>query len=992
MKFQKGSRRPAIEYEKDLVQYWKHQHTFEKSVDMRPADKTYVFYDGPPFLTGTPHHGHLLVSAIKDSMARYQTMQGHRVERRWGWDCHGLPAEVFVEKKLGIANKKEIGTKISIADYVRECREAMIQTGTEWEDTIARLGRWVEFKDAYKTMDNDYMESVWWAFKTMYDKGKIYDGEKILIYCTQDATPISKSEVAMENSYQQDTDPSIYVYFQLEKTEPTQSDDEFVLAWTTTPWTLPANVAVAVNHEIEYSLIEHGGKKFYLATEAMARVMTDQKHQPLDYKVLKTVSGAELVGRKYHPLFENRGPNSHRILNADFVTAVDGTGIVHEAPAYGEEDYDLCKREDVPIVSIVDENGLFTEGRWQGENIWEINKDIAKTLLSEGLALKIEYITHEYPHCHRCGNKLMYRAHPSWFIDIQGQKQAMLESNEVTNWVPKNLQTGRFKNILETAPDWNISRDRYWATPIPVWRGYRNDGTEVVKVIGSYQELFELSGAKFDDYHLPNVMDLTFEYDGVELRHIGKVLDCWFESGSMPFAQFHYPFENKAKFEASFPADFIVEAIDQTRGWFYALTAVNIALFGEAPFKNLICTGFINAADGKKLSKKLGNYTDPMDLMDKFSADSFRFLMVSSPLTNGESFGLADKEVADVARKLSMIWNMYDFFTLYADVDNWDSGLKAGELTSDPSQELTNPMDQWIVSRVHQLNQEVKTNIEGYDFQNAMKPILPFIDDASNWYVRRSRKRFWKSEDDNDKQQAYRTLHYVLVQLSLIMAPFTPFLAEELYRKLTGGESVHLCDWPVAGHVNETVVLDMTYLRGAVNLGLSVRAKAQIKVRQPLKSATVFNAFKEDDNLQLYLDIIKEELNVKSVQIRSSTEVVKDENLKSDPGFASEQGGTVDILLDLNITPELRDEGTMREVVRNVQQARKQAELEVDDRINLWLKTTDIELLKVLGNHDLTDVVVQETLAKELNQGQSEGFSTTAKVDGAELTITLSKV
>ncbi|MGH7237044.1 MAG: class I tRNA ligase family protein, partial [Candidatus Saccharimonadales bacterium] len=490
MKFQKNTRRPAIEYEKDIVIYWKNNHTFEKSVANRPANNAYVFYDGPPFLTGTPHHGHLLISTIKDAVARYQTMQGKRVERVWGWDCHGLPAEVFVENKLGIKSKKEIGTKISIADYVKECRAAMVKTGTEWEDTIERLGHWVELKGAYKTMDKEYMESVWWAFKELFGKGKIYQGEKILIYCTKDATPISKSEVAMENSYQLDTDPSVYTFFQLE------DSDEYVLTWTTTPWTLPANVAVAVNRDLEYSLVDYNGKKFYVAAEAVERVMTDEKHKPLDYRVVENITGSELVGKKYHPLFENRGPDAHRILAANFVTAAEGTGIVHEAPAYGEDDWELCKKEGVPIVSIVDENGLYTEGPWQGANIWEINKEIAKTLVAEGKALKVEYIKHEYPHCHRCGNKLMYRAHPSWFMDIQGQKQEMMEANETTKWLPDNLRTGRFKNILKTAPDWNLSRDRYWATPIPVWIGVRNDGTEVIKVVGSYVEFEQLTGKK----------------------------------------------------------------------------------------------------------------------------------------------------------------------------------------------------------------------------------------------------------------------------------------------------------------------------------------------------------------------------------------------------------------------------------------------------------------------------------------------------------------
>ncbi|MGI8636909.1 MAG: isoleucine--tRNA ligase, partial [Segetibacter sp.] len=632
MKFKANTRRRAKEYEKALVEYWKENKMFEKSVENRSEDNSYVFYDGPPFLTGTPHHGHLLISTVKDAVARFQTMQGKRVERRWGWDCHGLPAEVFVENKLGIKNKKEIGTKISIADYVRECRAAMVKTGTEWEDTIERLGRWVEFQGAYKTMDNQYMESVWWAFKSLYEKGKIYQGEKILIYCTKDATPISKSEVAMENSYKIDTDPSVYVYFQIE------DSDEYLLAWTTTPWTLPANVAVAVNQELEYSLIEYNDKKFYVGAEAVEKVMTDEKHQPLDFKVLKTIKGKGLVGKKYVPLFENHGPQAHRILAANFVTSESGTGIVHEAPAYGEEDWELCKKENVPVVSLIDENGHYSEGRWQGENIWDINKEIAKILVRENKALKVEYIKHEYPHCHRCNTKLMYRAHPSWFMDIQSQKQQMLDENQTTSWTPSHLKDGRFNYILESAPDWNLSRDRYWATPIPVWLGARNDGTEVIKVTGSFEEFEKLTGKKLDDYHLPNVMDVEFEVDGTKLKHIGKVLDCWFESGSMPFAQFHYPFENVKKFEANFPADFIVEAIDQTRGWFNSLMAVNVGLFGKTPFKNVICTGFINAADGKKMSKKLKNYTNPLHLMDEYSADSFRLLMLSTPLTSGENF------------------------------------------------------------------------------------------------------------------------------------------------------------------------------------------------------------------------------------------------------------------------------------------------------------------------------------------------------------------
>ena len=954
MKFKARDKQKHSQIEQQILKFWRQDKTFYKSVDSRPQDNSFVFYDGPPFLTGTPHHGHLLISAVKDTMARYQTMQGKRVERRWGWDCHGLPAEVFVEKQLGITHKKEIGTKISISDYVKACRASMVKTGTDWEDTIERVGRWVEFRGAYKTMDVEFMESVWWAFKTLYDNGKIYDGEKVLIYCTKDATPISKSEVAMENSYSLDTDPSVYVYFHLE------NSDEYLIAWTTTPWTLPANVALAVNPNMDYQLVEYDNKKLYVAKDRIEQVFTDEKHQPFDYKVLRTIKGSELVGKTYQPLFENHGPKAHVVLPADFVTAEDGTGIVHQAPAYGEDDYELCRKHNIPLISIVDENGNYTEGRWQEHNIWDVNKDIAKTLLAEGQALKVEYIKHEYPHCHRCGTKLMYRAHPSWFMDIQGQKTAMLEASNQTNWVPTALKEGRFTNIIESAPDWNLSRDRYWATPIPVWKGYRPDGTEVIKVIGSYQEFYELTGKRLNDYHLPNVMDVTFEVDGVELKHVGKVLDCWFESGSMPFAQFHYPFENKHKFENSFPADFIVEAIDQTRGWFYSLTAVNVALFGQSPFKNLICTGFINAADGKKMSKKLGNYTDPLELMNKTSADAFRYTLLTSPVVVGEDINLSDRDVITTERKLTMLYNVLDFFLMYAEVDGWQAD------TSVPKPKHL--LDIWILSRLQGLIRDVTNHMEAYDLMRASRPVGEFLEVLSNWYIRRSRRRFWREsavgsngldDNDSDKLQAYHTLYYVLTQLATLIAPFTPFMAEDIFKTLGGQGSVHLQTYPTYNNslVHSQLEQEMDAIRTYITEGLSLRARAQIKVRQPIASVTT-PKFSDQ-----YKSIVLEELNTKQIKWGKA------------------------VVIDAVLTPKLRREGMTREVIRHVQNARKAAGLQIDDRIRLYLQTNDKELQKAINEH--VDTIRQETLAKEILPKPPDGHKTEVMVDKNKLTIIL---
>ena len=1228
MKFTHGTRRRAAEYEKDWVQRWKDDQTFQKSVAQRPADNAYVFYDGPPFITGVPHHGTLLSSIVKDAVPRYWTMKGKRVERRWGWDCHGLPAENFVEKQLNITDRRQIMTcpgqpapldkdgqplpTISLEKYITKARESMVANSETWQGVIDRIGRWVDFAGAYRTMDKDFMESVWWAFKQLYEAGKIYEGEKVLMYDTKFATPVSKAEVTMDNdAYQTVTDPSVYVKFRLadggsaplrsadtsqqpdapaglrqierdivgavivsadgkillgknraggvyegmltvpgggiepgedaatalhrevleetgidlthatveqaatttggsEKTLPDTGERVWVamtfhnyvvrldapasdvtlaagsdfaqarwftrhelasqqlaptvaqllatcgylpaqpaddnqptsiLAWTTTPWTLPANLMLAVNPEMTYCEVLVGGEKLIIAEEALERTLQDEKHQPLDYEVLRTFPGSELVGKKYQPL--DTGSNwpendkIHTIYAADFVSHESGTGIVHIAPAYGEDDFELAKRHGISAFHVIDDNGYYTDSNYTGLEVWDNNKFIAKDLKEKGAVWKIEYIRHEYPFNPRSKQRIMYRAIPSWFFAIQGQKPLMLEQNEHINWFPHHLKHGRFAKNIEQAPDWNLSRDRFWATAMPVWKGDR--GT--VRVVGSYAELKELSGVELDDYHRPWVDDITFTIDGETFTRIDKVLDCWFESGSMPFAQLHYPFENQAKFEQNYPADFIVEYIGQVRAWFYYVHAVNAALaeigaFGQAgaqhknAYSNVITTGVVAGNDGRKMSKSLGNFTDPNELMDKFSADSLRFLLLSSPLLNGEDFALHDKDVGDVARKLAMIWNMYDFFTMYAEVDGWEfdgtlvdplsgqpvSGgegfafpAKRGqdvrqmaaerpETTDTAATPVTNPLDIWIISRLHELVAEVEKQMDTYNIPDALSPILPFLDDASNWYVRRSRRRFWKSEDDGDKNDAYRTLHYVLVRLSHLLAPFTPFLAEELYHNLTGDdESIHLKDWLPAGAVNEQVLKDMLLTRTFIENGLSKRMDTNdefgsIKVRQPLALASYNSKHKLDD---FYEQIMKEELNVKEVK-----------------HVYDVKGKIFGVEIDKTITPELKREGLMREVIRHVQSARKKAGLQVDDRIVLHLAVgaepasasqpaapaapgqaqpasgVAAQLRQALTEY--ADTIASETLATMKQPGDAL-YHTTATVDGAELQVSLAK-
>ena len=1018
MKYRAGERRKAVEYEKSLTEWWKKNKTFEKSVESRPEDRSYVFYDGPPFITGNPHHGTLLSSIVKDAVPRFWTMNGYRVERRWGWDCHGLPAENFVEKQLGITDRREIGTKWSLEDYIIKARESMVANSETWRSTIDRVGRWVDFDNCYRTMNKDFMESVWWAFKKLYEAGKIYEGRKVLMYDTKFATPVSKAEVTMDNdAYQTVTDPSAYVKFKLNiDNKKDVLSNCYLLAWTTTPWTLMANRALAVNKDFEYGIYDVDGEKLVLAVKRAEQVLGQAKPE-------KTVKGSDLAGLKY----ESIDGAICQVFVADFVGEEEGTGIVHCAPAYGEDDYELFKahEDEISFVDTLDENGYYTpeyadklhklgirDTDEHGIQIWAGNKFIAKCLEAEGIIYKIEYIQHEYPFNPRSKERIMYRAFPSWFFDVEGQKQMMLEENENINWFPGYLKHGRFAKNIEAAPDWNLSRDRFWATAMPVWKGDKGS----VKVVGSYQELKELSGKELEDYHRPWVDEIEFDIDGEHFKRIEKVLDCWFESGSMPFAQLHYPFENKDKFERNYPADFIVEYVGQVRAWFYYVHTVNTALaeigaFGDKAkkgaknaYKNVITTGTLAGNDGRKMSKSLGNYTDPNVLMDQYSADALRFLLLSSPVLSGEDFALLDKDVSDINRKLAMIWNVYDFFTTYAEVEglgaedfsqielatskhfaspNKRRGDKSSRVPDSTGRRpdlstsllsgaqqtacecefnLTNPLDSWIVSRLYELRNDITAGMEEYNIPKALENVLLFIDDMSNWFVRRSRRRFSKNDDADDKQSAFATLYYVLVYLAKLLAPFTPFLAEELYHNMTGNDdSVHLLDWPEAGSIDNEVLDKMSRTRQIITDALALRMQKsdtedQIKIRQPLSKLT-YDGDKLDD---FYEQIIAEEVNVKQVR-----------NAKK-------------FTLDKTLTPELLEEGRAREIIRAVQAARKHAGLRQDDEIKLSLSCdlpeAHIELIK--------SEVGATSIAKDANYSHDE----IAKVNGDNVTISLEKI
>ncbi len=913
------------ETEEEILNFWKKDKTFEKSLKKTEKQKPYIFYDGPPFATGLPHYGHILGSVTKDVFGRFWTMKGKYVRRVWGWDCHGLPIENIAEKGLGINSKDEI-EKMGVKKFNDYCRSKVLEYAGAWEKVIERIGRWADMKNSYKTMDNEYIESVWWAFKKLWEKEYIYEGEKILMYCPRCMTPLAKAEIAMDNSYKNIKEDSVVIKFKL-KNEKIKEDKIYALAWTTTPWTLPSNLALTVNPKLTYLYIKDNSDKnvYLLAKEVVKNFYKDKR----EYEIIKEVKGKELEGKEYEPLFDyfKDTKNAFKIILGDFVTAEDGTGIVHTAPAFGEEDYEVCKKYNIPIVQPVDEKGKFTKEvkDFAGKFVHSTNKEIIEFLKEKKKIVLVKNIEHEYPFCYRCDTKLIYRAIPAWFVNIQKIKPRVLELSKKINWYPKFLKEGRVKYTIETAPDWNISRNRYWATAMPIW--VSKDGEKLV--IGSIEELKKYSkGIKGEiDLHKDYLDKVILKKDGKEFKRIPEVLDCWFESGAMTFAQFHYPFENKKFFEDNFPAQFVAEYIAQIRAWFYYMLILSAILFDEMPFENVVTTGTILGKDGQKMSKSKGNFTDPMILIDKYGVDALRFYLMSNPVMNAENLNFLDKGVDDAYNKvISLLYNTLKFYENY----------KEDKISKPNSKNIT---DKWILSRLVQTGISVEKNLEEYNTIKASSEILQFVNDVSTGYIRLNRDRF-----ENDKN-ARITLGYLLENLSKIVAPLIPFVSEKIYQSLDKKNlSVHLQDYPKfkEDDVDTNLLQEITQAREIISKGLAERDKSQIGLKWPLQKAKIYG--KDVDLNDELIEILKSQLNVKEIEV--------------------EDEGELKVELDTKITPELEAEGYARELSRQVQEFRKKLGLNKKETIQLYIQS-ESNLKELISNQ--IEFIKSRTNSKTIN-------------------------
>lgn len=958
---------PSIE--EGISAYWTAERIFERSIDERPADKIFTFYDGPPFATGLPHYGHLLQSTIKDAVPRYWTMQGYRVPRKWGWDCHGLPIENIIEKELKLGSKKEIEAH-GIDKFNAACRTAIFAYEKEWGKYIDRLGRWVEFEDSYKTMDTNYIESVWWVFSELYKKEHIYKGFRVSLCCPRCATPISNFEVAMGNSYIEREDPAVYVKFPATgDLAQIEGKKAYFLAWTTTPWTLPANTGLSVHPELTYVAVAAAGSEDVLI---LAEARVADVFQGVEVTVLARWTGKELEEKTYEALYSYLPVegNGFRVVTGEHVTASDGTGIVHTAPAFGEEDLQVGKAKNLPILQTLNDEGLFISacGLLGGRKTSEANPIVIEDLVQRGLLFREEKITHSVAICWRCDTPLLYKAQEAWFVNVTQLKPAMLKTAEKIQWHPEHFKEGRFGRGLDSAPDWNISRSRYWGSPIPVWECV---SCSERTVIGSVQELKEKAKAETFpaefDAHRPMIDDIILSCAcGGEQKRIPEVFDCWFESGSMPVASVHYPFENKKWFEQHFPADFIGEAQDQTRGWFYNLHVLSTALFDKPAFKDVIVTGLLMAEDGKKMSKKLKNYPDPWHVLVTHGADALRYYMLSSTVVEGESPSFSERDLQSVVRGfLNLLWNVKTFYETYA---------------KDQRVEVTMPrsahvLDRWLYSRYNQLLADVTKAMDGYELAVATRPLRAFVDDLSTWWLRRSRERF-KSEHEYERLDALRTLKEILEEFSKMIAPFMPFIAERIYLDIGGQKSsVHLEFWPKVQerYINDKLMQDMAWVRQMVSKGQEARNISKIPVRQALAKVTLFVRSAEDVQRLAHqgdlMSLVRDELNVELVQLAPA------------PAEATED--TVE--LDTVITPELRKKGLRRELMRQMMAYRKQLGLSPADVVRFGYETQDPEL-KQLIEESATELA-KDVRASELvpATGLSEPEAVRAEVGEGEV-------
>lgn len=1020
--------------EEKVLQFWQKEKIFEKSVEERKEKPLFSFYDGPPFATGLPHYGHLLAGTIKDVVPRYKTMKGYYVPRRFGWDCHGLPIENEIEKAQQLSGAVSI-EQFGIAKFNEECKGIVLRYTSEWKKTVDRMGRWVDFSQTYRTMDRPFMESVWWVFKELFDQDLVYEGFKVMPFSTQLGTPLSNFEANL--NYKEVDDPSLTIAF-----EALDEADTYFLAWTTTPWTLPSNLALIVGPKVQYVKVREAktGKHYILAEERL------KAHFKEEVEIEARFLGETLKDRRYRPLlpfFADRAEKgAFRVLVDEFVSIEDGTGIVHAAPAFGEVDFFVCRRENIDLVCPVDANGRFTEevAPYQGLLVKDADKEIARELKKQGSLFHQATIRHRYPFCWRSDTPLIYKAVRTWFVAVEKIKDRLLSANAEIYWMPEHIKNGRFGKWLENARDWAISRNRYWGTPIPIWRGDKGD----LKAVGSIAELEELTGKKIDDLHRHHIDDLTFTIDRQTFKRIPEVFDCWFESGSMPYAQNHYPFEKKEEFEASFPADFIAEGIDQTRGWFYTLTVLAAALFRKPAFKNIIVNGIILAEDGNKMSKRLKNYPDPNEVIQRQGADAIRLYMLNSPAVKAEDLRFSERGVEHIVRQVLIpLWNSFVFLSTYAKIYHWK-----------PTSSFTKPkalIDRWLLSMTQKLIRDVDTAMDQYDLNRAVEPFVGFVDQLTNWYIRRCRSRFWADEDTQDRREAFATLYQALLQLCQVAAPFIPFLSDAIYQQLKTEnlpESVHLCAFPAyqADLRDEELEKEVEAAQAAVSLGHALRKEYKLKVRQPLAKAHLITSDAELlASLRKQVQLIADELNVKEIELHSdesqfvqwlakpnfpvlgkkigklmpqaqkliqgfnrsqiqalaagqtvSIEIAGEKILlegadvqierKVKEGLAAGNAGALTVALDTVLDEALLTEGLAREIINKINTMRREMGLEVTDRIHLQMQTTQ-RVQDCLKQYQ--ESIFHEVLAVDVQFGPCEG--TAWDLNGEETVICITK-